>query len=685
MTRVLRDILRQHALPAVAGAAAAVVLLLAMASNASALPEKFHGMNGHQAMFGNEADWEALEKAGVEKFRMQIKWNIVASAGDWRGEAAWQNTYDHYFEMAAKHHIEILPFLYTRENGSSWYFKTTDPGFPAWSEFVSKTVRRYRPGGDFWTQHAGILQYPVRAWEVWNEPNFNSNSPEEKANGTEYAKFLRATSEVIKSLDGSAVVLFGGIYQPDRGISLPTFLQEAKAANVGIAGYFDGLSVHPYGFGPVSDPADTESERLGSMQNNMWEARNALNALCAACNNKALWVTEVGWGVGGGLKMVSEAEQASLLFKSYDWLQGASPTLNIQYVAWFMYQDTYCCGDWAQYAGLKDFGGSDFRSSWYSYLGVTGKPRWPAHYMLGTSTGSNFTWNWTNLSSMYFPTNMATGDVNGDGKDDIVAAEPEGNGNVRYMLGTSTGSNFTWSTTSLTGMVIPSQVKLGDVNGDGKDDIVAVESEGNGKYRYMFGQSTGTNFMWNFTKLTGMGTPYAMALGDVNGDGKADIVAVESEGNGSYRYMFGQSTGSNFMWNFTSLTKMGPQWGMDLGDVNGDKKADIVAVEGEAGNKFRYMFGQSTGSNFMWNFTKLTGMGIPWGMALGDVNGDKLADIVSIEQEASGKFRYMFGQSTGSNFMWNFTNLTGMTRPEPLAVGDIGGDGKADVVGVEAY
>jgi resuscitation-promoting factor RpfA len=98
--------------------------------------------------------------------------------------------------------------------------------------------------------------------------------------------------------------------------------------------------------------------------------------------------------------------------------------------------------------------------------------------MLGTSNGSGVaSWNQV-LGGMSNPTAMAVGDFTGDGKADIVAAEPDGSGKYRYMLGTSNGSGVaSWGQT-LGGMSQPQpSMGLGDLTGGGKADIVAVEQQ----------------------------------------------------------------------------------------------------------------------------------------------------------------------------------------------------------------
>jgi hypothetical protein len=340
-------------------------------------------------------------------------------------------------------------------------------------------------------------------------------------------------------------------------------------------------------------------------------------------------------------------------------------------------------------AGLEGAGEStrltNFKAGSLLWTGVPPSPPSPQYrYMLGTSAGTSIgNWGFA-LTGKNQPLKMDVGDVTGDGKADVVAVESEGGGNYRYMLGTSNGSGIGSWVQILAGMNNPDKIAVGDVTGDGKADIVAVEQESGGNYRYMLGTSNGSGIGSWTTLLTGMSHPTFMDLGDVTGDGKADIVAVEQESGGNYRYMLGTSKGTSISWGFTSLTNMSGPWQMAVGDITGDKKADVVTVEDAGGGSFRYMLGTSTGSNFTWGYL-LTGMSAPYRMTLGDVNGDGKADIVADESEGGGKFRYMFGISTGSTISpWGYA-LTGLSSQEGLGVGDVTGDGKADVVGVEAY
>ncbi len=303
-------------------------------------------------------------------------------------------------------------------------------------------------------------------------------------------------------------------------------------------------------------------------------------------------------------------------------------------------------------------------------------------YMRGLSSGAGISsWN-TSLGMAFGPTEV--GDFTGDGKADIVSVEYEGGNSYRYRLGTGSGSSVSAWSSVLSGMGLPANFDLGDFTGDGKADIVSVESEGNGKYRYMLGISSGSGVSSWGSVLSGMSAPGQLALGDFTGDGKADIVSVESEGNGKYRYMLGISSGSGVSSWGSVLSGMSAPGQLALGDFTGDGKADIVSVESEGNGKYRYMLGISSGSGVSSWGSVLSGMSAPGQLALGDFTGDGKADIVSVESEGNGKYRFMLGKSSGGGVSSWGSVLTGMSYAEQMDVADFNADGKSDIVSTEA-
>ena len=123
-----------------------------------------------------------------------------------------------------------------------------------------------------------------------------------------------------------------------------------------------------------------------------------------------------------------------------------------------------------------------------------------------------------------WPSSVAVGDFNGDGKLDLAVANQTSN-NVSILLGDGTG-NFTLASSPGVG-ASPSWVAVGDFNGDGKLDL-AVANQTSNNVSILLGDGTG-NFTGASPPATGQ-WPSSVAIGDFNGDGKLDL-AVANWGN----------------------------------------------------------------------------------------------------------------------------------------------------------
>ncbi|MEV0459965.1 FG-GAP-like repeat-containing protein [Catellatospora methionotrophica] len=280
-----------------------------------------------------------------------------------------------------------------------------------------------------------------------------------------------------------------------------------------------------------------------------------------------------------------------------------------------------------------------------------------------TSTGSAFagtTVKWND----YFGLDgeqQSTGDVNGDGRDDIVTFTKGGTDDVYVGLSTGTGfaAGVKWHDAFSPGAQVPA---LGDVNGDGRDDLVSFTHDVDADVYVAL--STGTGFgpaaKWNeFFAVAG---EYP-GVADVNGDGRDDIV-VFTQGANADVYV-GLSTGTGFaagaLWH--GLFAVGAEQPR-LGDVNGDGKADIVTFTCDV-NADVYA-ALSNGSAFVgttvkWNDFFCTAGEFPY---LGDVDGDGRDDAIVFTKGTTNDV--YVGLSTGTGFAagvtWHdFFGLNGET------------------------
>ncbi len=246
-------------------------------------------------------------------------------------------------------------------------------------------------------------------------------------------------------------------------------------------------------------------------------------------------------------------------------------------------------------------------------------------------------------------------------------------------------------------------VAAGDVNGDGATEIV-VGANDDGDFQkgavYVFSAATGnllyTLYAPNSAPRSGFGC--SLALGDINGDGKAEIVVgAEYQSNLGANlgqvYVFSGTDGSLLFTLITSTTPSGwaqtAEFGASVavGDVNGDGRADIAVgapeetVSGQTYSGRVYVFSGVDHSLLMTLTDPLAprpGSYFYFGdaVAAGDVNGDGHADIAVYAGDqidaSHSPHVYVFSGANGQL-------LYSLTAGLPIAVGDVNQDGKADI------
>jgi hypothetical protein len=228
---------------------------------------------------------------------------------------------------------------------------------------------------------------------------------------------------------------------------------------------------------------------------------------------------------------------------------------------------------------------------------------------------------------------VAVGDVNGDGVADIITGPgPGGGSHIKVFDGRNlTGrgrlirSFFAFPAFFRGGVF----VAAGDVNGDGKADIIVAPDNGAPPIVRVFDGNTGnairTFFAYSAFFLGGV----HVAAGDVNGDGKADIITGAGPGGGPHVKIF-DGTNLSLLQSFFAYdpTFLGGVF-VGAGDVNGDGRVDIITGAGPGGSPHVKVFAgltQQTLFSFFAFDASFTG-GVR--VAAGDVNGDGFADIIA--------------------------------------------------------
>jgi hypothetical protein len=277
--------------------------------------------------------------------------------------------------------------------------------------------------------------------------------------------------------------------------------------------------------------------------------------------------------------------------------------------------------------------------------------------------------------------NAAVADFNGDGNADIALSLPNTN-EIQVLLGSGNGA-FTAMPPVAAGAVYT--VGAADVNGDGKPDLIAINC-GSQSLNILLGNGDGT-FAQKSTPGVG-GCPSSVAMGDFNGDGVPDLaVALNTNATGvpgTVTILIGNGDGT-----FTQKAE-GPAVGdnplsIAVGDFNGDGVLDLAVANtfvdsGQSGT-VTVLLGKGDRTFTPTAVSPSVGK-LPYAVVVGDVNGDGKADLVTSDV-GSNAFSVLLGNGDGT-FAMPFSPAAG-TDPISGAVADFNGDGLADLAAADNY
>lgn len=323
--------------------------------------------------------------------------------------------------------------------------------------------------------------------------------------------------------------------------------------------------------------------------------------------------------------------------------------------------------------------------------------------LLGKGDGS-FQAVQTYASGGQFANSVAAADVNGDGKLDLLVSNEyqsngsNSNGVIGVMLGRSDGT-FQAVQAYGSGGQFPKLVTVADVNGDSKPDLlVANELESssnanNGGVGVLLGNGDGS-FQDALTFASGGAFAISIAVADVNGDGKPDLLIANEcqnnadcsngtigvllgNGDGSFQPAQAYASGGYFLVSVAAA------------DVNGDGKPDLLIVNdcqsrSDCNGEIGVLLGNGDGT-FQSVQTYASGGYGAISVTVADVNGDAKQDLLVAHacQSSSdctyGGVAVLLGNGDGT-FQAGQIYASGGNSAFAVTVADVSGDGRPDLV-----
>jgi len=273
---------------------------------------------------------------------------------------------------------------------------------------------------------------------------------------------------------------------------------------------------------------------------------------------------------------------------------------------------------------------------------------------------------------------LATGDLNHDGRTDIVAGDFISN-TISIYLQKADGSLA--SRVSYPSGIQPDAVAVGDLNDDGLDDV-AVSHWNTASVGVFPQNSAGTlNAMQSYpAPLAGYDD---IAIGDVNGDGLNDIVKMNGLNSvprlSVYLQVYEGTLAGPVPFDINCTGDCSPG-GLGIGDVTGDGRADVVvSYGGIAPTSNIAVFAQGSDGRLQAPAAYLA-HDVPEPLKLADIDLDGRTDLVVAHGYWGDGFSfYPQPLSSGYSF-FALPHLGSYYEPEALSVADLNNDGLPDVV-----
>jgi hypothetical protein len=269
-----------------------------------------------------------MARAGVESVRTAFVWSLLQPGAPGASGSPFDfSRTDELAVAAARHGISLVPVVqappyWAAVHPGAFHSAPADPG--AVQRVFAALTNRYGPRGSLWREHPNLPRRPIRAWQVFNEPNLRGFWSVQPFHGS-YVATLEAAERGVHHVDPSATVVLAGL--TNRSWEALNAIYAA-----GGRGFFDAVAIHPYS---------------GSQENVLRIVRSARRVMRANGDARVpIWVTEFSWPATGEMSQpslweatfgqpISTAGQARLLGRTVRTFARARKRLGIGRIVWY--------------------------------------------------------------------------------------------------------------------------------------------------------------------------------------------------------------------------------------------------------------------------------------------------------------------------------------------------------------
>lgn len=282
--------------------------------------------------------------------------------------------------------------------------------------------------------------------------------------------------------------------------------------------------------------------------------------------------------------------------------------------------------------------------------------------------------------------NIGYGDIDGDGKVDLVISRGgDTNRNQIYVLrNTSTVGTISFAAAKsyfLASTHIAKKTLIRDLDLDGKPEVV-VSNTFNNQISIFKNNSTPGSLSLSFTptllSIDGANTTNGLAIGDLNNDGKPDLVVSQYLDNDIY-IVPNESVDGNLIFGTQQILSLAGNLNqVAVADLNLDEQLDLL-VTMPIQTKLAVFKNEGTGFAFSEAKTLETGLNC-WSIGLGDYTGNVNADII-VSSSSGNTFSFFKNVSTDGNIELTLTktDIGQDFKTRNVVIGDLSGDAKPDI------